>query len=205
MRKGLAVLLLTSVPVVAAPAPSFAPGTIERNKAITRRVFEEILSKGRWELYSEIFARDFVGHGYSRTYSLAEDMAAAKANRAGSSDQVVSVDEMVAEGDKVAIYWRFQGTHDGTWGGIPASGKKLHGVGMTIYRLADGRIVEEWSSWDLLGLLEQDGLLRALYFMTVGEAGRYLLPLAAIVLAGIVWVYLVRRRKTRTAISGTPN
>jgi steroid delta-isomerase-like uncharacterized protein len=205
MKKVLTTLLLAALPAVAAPAPSYAPDTIERNKAVTRRVFDEILSKGKWEVYAEIFAKDFVAHGYSRTYTLADDMAAAKANRAGSSDSVVTVDQMVAEGDKVAIYWRFQGTHDGAWGGIPASGKKLHGVGMTIYRLVDGRIVEEWSSWDMLGLLEQDGLFRALYFMAVGETGRYLPLLAAIAVAAVVWLCLVRRRRSRAATSGPPN
>ena len=69
------------------------------------------------------------------------------------------IDDLVAEGDKVVARWSAAGTHTGDFQGIPPSGNTATSSGITIFRIADGRIVEEWSESDSLGLLQQVGAI----------------------------------------------
>jgi steroid delta-isomerase-like uncharacterized protein len=70
-----------------------------------------------------------------------------------------TIEDLVAEGDKVVARWTARGTHDGDFNGIPPTGKTAHSSGITIFRIADGRIVEEWAESDTLGLLQQVGAI----------------------------------------------
>jgi steroid delta-isomerase-like uncharacterized protein len=67
----------------------------------------------------------------------------------------VTTDDIIAEGDKVVIRWTANGTHQGELMGIPASGNQTTWSGMTIYRFADGKIVESWWAYDALGMMQQ--------------------------------------------------
>jgi steroid delta-isomerase-like uncharacterized protein len=70
-----------------------------------------------------------------------------------------TIEDLVAEGDKVVARWTATGTHTGDFQGIPPSGTIATSSGITIFRIADGRIVEEWSESDMLGLLQQVGAI----------------------------------------------
>ncbi|TET85665.1 MAG: hypothetical protein E3J37_01425, partial [Anaerolineales bacterium] len=70
-------------------------------------------------------------------------------------DMKVTTEDIIAEGDKVVIRWTATGTHQGELMGIPASGKQVTWTGMTIYRFADGKIVESWWAYDALGMMQQ--------------------------------------------------
>jgi steroid delta-isomerase-like uncharacterized protein len=72
-----------------------------------------------------------------------------------------TVEDLVAQGDKVVARWTATGTHTGDFMGIPPSGQVATSSGITIFRIADGRIVEEWSESDMLGLLQQVGAIPA--------------------------------------------
>jgi len=133
----------------------------EQNKAIARRAFEEILSKGRFELASELYAKDFVNHGIHRNASLEEDQAALKGWRQAFSDIAIVPEKLIAEGDLVTIYWIARGTNTGTGNGLPATGKKAELAGITIWRIVDGKIREEWTAFDQLSMMQQLGLLPA--------------------------------------------
>ena len=137
----------------------FASSLQEQNKAIARRAFEEILSKGRFELASELYAKDFVNHGIHRNASLEEDQAALKGWHEAFSDISIVPEKLIAEGDLVAIYWIARGTNTGTGNGLPATGKKAELAGITIWRIVDGKIKEEWSAFDQLSMMQQLGLL----------------------------------------------
>ena len=139
----------------------FASSLTEQNKAIARRAFEEILSKGRFELASELYAKDFVNHGIHRNASLEEDQAALKGWHEAFSDISIVPEKLIAEGDLVAIYWIARGTNTGTGNGLPATGKKAELAGITIWRIVDGKIKEEWSAFDQLSMMQQLGLLPA--------------------------------------------
>jgi steroid delta-isomerase-like uncharacterized protein len=77
--------------------------------------------------------------------------------RGGFPDIQWTLEDMVAEGDKVAARFTFRGTHRGPFFGVPPTGKSIVGQSMAIYRLADGQIVEENGLPDMLGILRQIG------------------------------------------------
>ncbi len=144
-------LLLTGVVV--------ASSLQEQNKAIARRAFEEILGGGRFELAEQLYAKDFVNHGIHRNATLEEDQAALKGWHQAFSDISIVPEKLIAEGDLVTIYWIARGTNTGTGNGLPATGKKAELAGITIWRIVDGKIKEEWSAFDQLSMMQQLGLL----------------------------------------------
>jgi len=141
--------------------PLLASSLQEQNKAIARRAFEEILSRGRLELAAELYAKDFVNHGLHSDASLEEDQAALKGWHQAFPDVVVVPEKFIAEGDLVTVYWVARGTNTGTGNGLPATGKKAELAGITIWRIVDNKIKEEWSAFDQLSMMRQLGLLSA--------------------------------------------
>jgi len=131
----------------------------EQNKALAKRAFEELLSKGQFELAEQLYAKDFVNHGLHRDISLDEDQAALKGWHQAFPDLAIVPEKLIAEGDLVTIYWIAHGTNTGTGNGLPATGKKGELAGITIWRIVNGKIKEEWSAFDQLSLMQQLGLL----------------------------------------------
>ena len=131
----------------------------EQNKAIAKRAFEEILSRGHFELAAEIYARDFLNHGIHRDVGLEEDQKALRGWHEAFPDVVVTAEKLIAEGELVAVYWIARGTNTGTGNGLPATGRKVELAGITIWRILDGKIKEEWSAFDQLSMMRQLGLL----------------------------------------------
>ena len=137
----------------------FASSSEQQNKALAKRAFEELLSGGRFELAEQLYAKDFVNHGIHREISLAEDQAALKGWHEAFPDVVIVPEKLIAEGDLVTIYWIARGTNTGTGNGLPATGKKVEQTGITIWRIVNGKIKEEWSAFDQLSMMQQLGLL----------------------------------------------
>ena len=133
----------------------------EQNKVTAKRAFEEILSHGRFELAEQLYARDFVNHGLHSNASLEEDQTALKGWHAAFPDVVIVPEKLIAEDDLVTIYWIARGTNTGTGNGLPATGKKAELAGITIWRIVDGKIKEEWSAFDQLSMMQQLGLIPA--------------------------------------------
>jgi len=159
-------MLLSAVATILAiagaiPCGADASGTeraesLELNKSITRRVYEEGLSQGRFEVP---YTADFVGHGGRRTFSHADGMAEARGWREAFPDLDVTVEKQVAERDLVAVHWTARGTNTGTGNGIPATGRAVEITGTTLFRLDEGRIAEEWTCANTLGLMRQLGMV----------------------------------------------
>ena len=157
MRKVILCVLVTALLMTAA---AFARDKkAERNKAVARRVFAEIFNQGKFEVASAIYAKDFVNHGLTRDIGLKEDQDAARGWRQAVPDLVMTVEKEVAEGDLVTVLWLGEGTNTGTGNGLPATGKRIRVQGITIWRIVDGKITEEWSAFDQLSMLQQAGLL----------------------------------------------
>ena len=131
----------------------------EQNKALAKRAFEELLSKGRFELAEQLYAKDFVNHGLHRNISLEEDQAALKGWHQAFPDLAIVPEKLIAEGDLVTIYWIACGTNTGAGNRLPATGKRAEQAGITIWRIVNGKIKEEWSAFDQLSLMQQLGLL----------------------------------------------
>jgi steroid delta-isomerase-like uncharacterized protein len=131
----------------------------EQNKALAKRAFEELLSGGRFELAEQFYAKDFVNHGVHHDVTLQEDQAALKGWHEAFPDLTIVPEKLIAEGDLVTIYWIARGTNTGAGNGLPATGKKAEQAGITIWRIVNGKIKEEWSAFDQLSLMQQLGLL----------------------------------------------
>ena len=138
---------------------AYASSLQEQNKALATRAFEELLSRGQFELAEQLYAKDFVNHGIHRDIGLAEDQAALKGWHQAFSDLSIAPEKLIADGDLVAVYWIARGTNTGAGNGLPATGKKVEQSGITIWRIVDGKIKEEWSAFDQLSMMKQLGLL----------------------------------------------
>jgi predicted ester cyclase len=136
--------------------------SIEENKAIARRHFEELWTNGDLAVADEIYAPGAVGHcgnmpdqtGYPECEKelVRQDLVA-------FLDGTAAVEDQIAEGDKVLTRWRFRGTHTGPLYGNPASGSKISVGGFHIHRIVDAKIVEIWALGDFYSLLQQMGVL----------------------------------------------
>jgi steroid delta-isomerase-like uncharacterized protein len=127
----------------------------EQNKAVARRVFAEIFNQGKFGVADEIYARDFVNHGLHRNFDLQQDQAAARWEKQIAPDLTITVDLMMAEGDLVTVVWTTRGTNTASVGGFPATGVKIEERGITVWRIVNGKICEEWTSFDLLHVVRQ--------------------------------------------------
>src|SRR5205809_2372671 len=99
----------------------FASSLQEQNKAIAKRAFEEILSRGRFELAEQLYAKDFVNHAIHRDATLEEDQAALKGWHQAFPDVVIRPEKLIAEDDLVTVYWIARGTNTGAGNGLPAT------------------------------------------------------------------------------------
>ena len=131
----------------------------EKNKAVARRVFEEIFNQNKFEVANEIYSPDFVNHGLQRSVGLKEDQEAARGWKDAFPDGKMGIVLMVAEDDLVTVIWTGTGTNTGQGNGLPATGKKVELRGITVWRIVDGKIREEWSAFDKLRMMQQLGLI----------------------------------------------
>ena len=133
----------------------------EKNKAVARRVFEEIFNQNKFEVANEIYASDFINHGLHTSVGLKEDQEAARGWKDAFPDGKMAVVQMVAENDLVTVIWTGTGTNTGQGNGLPATGKKAELRGITVWRIVNGKIREEWSAFDRMQLMQQLGLIPA--------------------------------------------
>jgi steroid delta-isomerase-like uncharacterized protein len=134
----------------------------KQNKSIARKVFEDIQSQGNLALIDEIVASDYVGHTPPADIHGPEGAKQYDALlREAFPDLQITVEDQIAEGDKTVTRWTFQGTHKGQFQGMPPTGKQVTMSGMTIFRVANGKIVEGWNNPDLLSMLQQLGAVPA--------------------------------------------
>lgn len=137
----------------------------EENKALVRRELEEIFNEGRLDLADELLAADYVVHDSALSEPV-RGIEGFKRLRAGyhdaSSDVRTTIDDMITEDDKVVTRWTTRGTHDkGEMLGVPPTGKRIEVTGITVNRISGGKIAEDWTVWDSLGLLRQLGAVPA--------------------------------------------
>jgi steroid delta-isomerase-like uncharacterized protein len=136
--------------------------TAESNKRIMERFTREFLTTGDAALAEEFLSPDVVLH-FAGQQQRGRDtyLAVVAANADTFEDLVWTVEEMVADGDIVAVRYTMTGTHRGVFAGVSPTGKAVVAQSMAFYRLADGQIVEERAQLDMLGILQQLGAQRA--------------------------------------------
>lgn len=130
---------------------------IEANKAIVRK-YVELWSTGNPALADEVLAADFVDHTHpNQAPGPARMKEAVQAFREGFPDVRISIEQMISEGDTVAFRFVLRGTHLGTFAGFPPTGKEAVLTGVDFIRLADGKMVELWSTQDTFSWAQQMG------------------------------------------------
>jgi steroid delta-isomerase-like uncharacterized protein len=133
----------------------------EQNKVICRRFLEEVVNKGNQAVADELIGTDFIDHN---------PLPGLPSNRDGFKQSFIifrsvfpnmkyTIEDMIAEGDRVVVRWIATGTQKGELFGVPPTGKYISVVGIDIFRLANGKLVELWLSWDQLGMMQQLGII----------------------------------------------
>lgn len=134
----------------------------DRNKDIVRRIYEEVLNKRDLDLLDEIVRTDYIENdplpgqsegipGMKERYSMLFS----------GLDPQFTIEDIIAEGDKVVVRWVNHGTNVGEFLGAPPTGKSFATPGVDIYRLEDGKFAEHWHVVDVFGQMVQLGQLPA--------------------------------------------
>ena len=138
----------------------------EENKAVVRRWFEEVWNQGREATIDELFPAEGVAHGLGDSEADVHGPTEFKpfaANIRGSIPNTqIRVEDILSEGDRVAVRVTLEGTHTGHGLGVSPTGRNVSIQGIIILRMVDGQILEAWNSYDQLGLLRQIGALPGL-------------------------------------------
>ena len=137
--------------------------SIEENKALVRRLIDEVVGKANLAIVDELIASDYLFRSPGRPDVRGREgyKQFCQAYLNALPDMQMSVEEQIAEGDKVVTRWSATGTHRGEVMGVPPTGKHVSLTGIVIYRCAGGRIVDEVEELDLLGMMQQLGAIPA--------------------------------------------
>ena len=129
------------------------------NKHIAQRWFDEVWNQGRESSIDELLSPEGVGFGLAEAdtevHGPAQFKPFARNMRNAFPDFHIKIEDMLAEGDKVAVRFQVTGTHKGDGLGFPATGNKIDLTGITIIQFAAGKLVHGWNNWDQLGMLRQ--------------------------------------------------
>jgi steroid delta-isomerase-like uncharacterized protein len=133
---------------------------IEANKALVRRFIDEIFRKGRPEAVDELLADDFVPHTWGATGGgKAALKEAIERVSAGLSDTSMTIEDLIAEGDRVAVRLTSHAVQTGPFMGLPPSGKAYTIGEIHIFRIEGGKVREHWHEADFMGMMRQLGAL----------------------------------------------
>ena len=134
--------------------------TIEGNKALVRRFIDEIFLQGRADAVDKLLADDFVPHNWGKAGAGRDAMMAAiKRASAGLSDARMTIEDVIAEGDKVAVRLTSQDVQTGPFMGLVPSGKSYEIEEIHVFRIRDGKVTDHWHQGDFLGMMSQLGAL----------------------------------------------
>ncbi|MCP5098373.1 MAG: ester cyclase [Chloroflexi bacterium] len=136
---------------------------LEKNKAVVRRFVDEVQNKHKLDVLDEVFSPDMVDHSHITS----------PPNRDGTKqmfammfsafpDFTATIQDQVAEGDKVVTRKTFTGTHQGDYMGMPPTGKEISFEVIEVVRLVDGKITDHWAVGDMLKMMQQLGAIPAM-------------------------------------------
>lgn len=160
------LLILLAASLCAQPQSSASPerttpmpatATPAQSKAIATELFEQCFNENRTELLPQIVAAEYQGpRGQSGPASFA---ATLHDLRASFPDLRYTIDDLVAENDRVVVRWHWNGDHTGPFRNFPPSHKRVTASGISIFQIEDGKITHAWLQLDQLGFLQQIGVL----------------------------------------------
>src|SRR6266576_1995293 len=130
------------------------------NEAIVRRLYEEVWNKRNFELLDELMSPSYV----LQSPNVAGIVIGPEAYKGqvlkflkGFPDLRMTIEDIVGENEKSVVAWTFSGTHDGEFMGVPATQKKVSAAGITIHHVSNGKVIDSFTNWDVLGILKQLG------------------------------------------------
>ena len=135
----------------------------EENKDLARRFMDEVWNKGNVDFIDEVFAPNWVNHDPTVPEEMRGGVEGGKRlaqmYRNAFPDTQMTVEDLIAEGDKVVTRYTARGTHQGELMGIPPSGNRAEVTGISIDRIEGGKFVESWNIVDALGMMQQIGAI----------------------------------------------
>jgi steroid delta-isomerase-like uncharacterized protein len=156
------LLVLASLIATAAAGCTPSPtADLEANKDLVRQ-FAEVTNAADWEALAAMVTEDLTRHSTATAgppvTSREEFIQLQKSFHSSFPDQRITVQQLVAEGDRVAILGTYSGTNTGPMGDIPATGKSVESPFLGIFRIESGKVAELWVEWDNVAMLSQLGL-----------------------------------------------
>jgi steroid delta-isomerase-like uncharacterized protein len=138
----------------------------DQNKALARRAIEEVFNQGKLNVIDELVASNATFHDANvpgGKFTGPEGMKQfVQIYRTAFPDIHITIEDQVAEGDKVVTRWTGRGTHKGDLMGIKPTNKQATVTGTDVERYQNGKVVESWASYDMLGMLQQLGVVPAM-------------------------------------------
>jgi steroid delta-isomerase-like uncharacterized protein len=133
---------------------------VEENKAIVRMFYDEVMNRGNLSVVDKTTAENFVDHAPMPGQAPGREgvKQGFRLMQAAFPDGQTTIDDIIAEGDKVVVLGTMTGTHQGNLMGIPATGKSVKISGIDVVRFEEGQVVEHWAQWDTAGLMQQLGV-----------------------------------------------
>jgi steroid delta-isomerase-like uncharacterized protein len=136
----------------------------DESKAIARRYATEFWSEGNTSLADQLLAPEYVVHDPGvpdRKGGPEGDKETLAVFRSVFPDLRFDIEDVIGEDDRATVRWTAHGTHQGAYMGLPPTGKRMSMAGISVYRIAGGKIAEQWGVWDTLGMLQQMGAMPA--------------------------------------------
>ena len=135
----------------------------EQNKQDVRRAFDEFINKKNLAVAADYITPDYVGHftGAPPVQGIAAFQQYLTMWNTALPDSRVTIEDVIAEGDRVAVRVTYRGTHTGPLMNIPPTGKPVTISGINVFRFVDGKAAEQWANVDDLGMLQQIGVIPA--------------------------------------------
>ena len=132
----------------------------EHNKAIAQRFYDLVWNQGNMAVADELFTPDTVDHASPPGFpsGIAGVKQVFGMYRGAFPDLTITIEDMIADGDKVVARWTSRGTHRGDLMGIPPTGKQVTITGIDILRFEGDKIAEHWANFDMLGMMQQIGV-----------------------------------------------
>src|SRR5260221_2491803 len=141
------------------------PQEAELNKAVVRQVFDDLFTRGRYDLIDKVYSRDCVVHYNNRQYRLEESVAEGKGWRSAAPDLQMVPEGMTTQGNMVTVAWIARGTHTGKGNGlVKPTGKHIQVRGSSTFRVVNGKIVEVWNNFDRNEIFRQLGVSPTMAF-----------------------------------------
>ena len=149
------IALITTIVIVTGLSAGTSERKVMNNRDVVRRIYEEAINTGRLELLDQLISDAYeVPDGAQGKVAFRTNVAEL---RAGFPDIRFTIEDVIAEGDRVAVRWSWIATHRGTFRHIAPTGKRVTNSGIAIYQLEDGKVVRSWLETDRLGALQQMG------------------------------------------------